>query len=145
MSLAFATLLSILIGEKINRKAGKYLLLPFVMIGVASVVYWIYTEVVRYHGDLRLYGVVQFGAIITAPFILFLFPSRYTHSEYYVACLFLYVFAKFAELLDRQIYAATGYLISGHSIKHLLSAAGIEIVCVMIEQRICFQDKKLSI
>jgi len=136
MSIAFMCLLSIITAEHINKKIGEFILIPLICSGIFAVSYWAYTENVLFQGDLRIYGVGQFGALAIASFIIFLFYSRYSHSEYFIATLLFYVFAKFSELLDKQIFQLTSELISGHTIKHILSAIGIEVIVIMIKRRV---------
>ncbi|MND08411.1 hypothetical protein D3C83_309950 [compost metagenome] len=54
---------------------------------------------------------------------------------YLLYALGLYVVAKFAELWDREIYSLTGNLFSGHTLKHLLAAAGVLVILMMLRKR----------
>jgi hypothetical protein len=98
-------------------KAGRLLLLPMISVGLGSVLYW------RYSGDLRPYCVVQFGSMLAVPVVLAAFPSRYSAARRMWFTVILYVLAKMAELLDRQIasWVATG----GHPVKHLAAAGAL--------------------
>jgi hypothetical protein len=117
MTVVFMSLVAVTIGERISMKAGRRLLLPMILLGFGSVLYW------RSSGDLRLYCMVQFGSILTVPLILALFPPRYSAAGRMWFVVVLYAFAKIAELLDHQIAAvvATG----GHPWKHFAAAAAI--------------------
>ncbi len=46
-----------------------------------------------------------------------------------------YALAKLAEGFDRQIFAASGYLMSGHAIKHLLGAWAVFVAMRMLKLR----------
>ena len=70
MTIVFTSLISIVISEFIDDKKGKLLLLPFLILGIASIVYWVKM------GDLRLYVLVQFYPILAIPVILILFKSK---------------------------------------------------------------------
>ncbi len=66
--------------------------------------------------------------------MLALLRSRYTRGSDYWAVLLWYVAAKVAEIFDREIFDA-GELVSGHSLKHLLAAAGAWWVLRMLRLR----------
>src|SRR5690606_36416572 len=57
MALVAMSVLSAVIAERIGVKAGVKALVPLLLVGVFSVLYWIWTEQ-RGTGDLRLYGLV---------------------------------------------------------------------------------------
>jgi hypothetical protein len=85
-------------------------------------VYWHLTELAG-RGDLRPYVLVQFLPMVLLPLILLRYPSRLNGTGYLWAVLAAYALAKGAEAADESIFAFTGF-ISGHSVKHLLAAAG---------------------
>jgi len=117
MTVVFMSLVAATIGERVSMKAGRLLLLPMILLGLASVLYW------RSSGDLRPYCVVQFGSMLAVPLILALFPPRYTAAGLLWCTIVLYVLAKTAELLDRDIalVMATG----GHPWKHFAAAGAL--------------------
>jgi hypothetical protein len=133
MSVAFMALFAAVIGERINARAGRILLFPLLMVGLASVLYWHETEKAG-AGDLRPYLLVQFYPMLAIPLILLLFPARYTRSSDLWAALGLYVLAKIVELLDGEIYSVLRE-VSGHTIKHLLAAAGAYMIVHMVMRR----------
>jgi hypothetical protein len=104
------------------RGLGRRLLWPLAGLGLVSVLWWGWTEHLG-RGDLRLYGLFQFGPVLPVLALIVWRPSRYSGAGWYVVGLVLYAAARAAELADRPLYAATG-LVSGHTLKHLL-AAGI--------------------
>jgi hypothetical protein len=71
MTVVFMSLLETTIGERISADAGRLLLIPLLALGVASVVYW------RFSNDLRLYGLVQYCPLVALPLMMILFPPRY--------------------------------------------------------------------
>ena len=85
-------------------------------LGVLSVLRWART------GDLRLYGLVQYGTMLVMALQL---PHQQSGEmrRRYGGMLAWYVLAKVAEALDRPIYRLTRKLVSGHTLKHLLAAA----------------------
>jgi hypothetical protein len=119
MTLVFMGLFASAIAERIHSQWGLWLLTPFVILGILSVTTW------QLSGDLRFYAVVQFYPAIALPLILWLFPSSYTHGGLLWRLAVLYLVAKFAEGFDRSIFATTGYVISGHTLKHFISAVAV--------------------
>jgi hypothetical protein len=131
MALAFMGIFSAMIAERIRRSLGTALLLPLLIAGVASVLWWIWTEH-QGQGDLRWYLIVQFYPMITMFLMLLLLPTPYTHGNYYWGLVLFYALAKATELLDHQIFDVTRGAISGHSLKHLFAAAGVGCLLRML-------------
>jgi hypothetical protein len=132
MTLAFMALLASVIGERVSRRAGARLLWPLLGAGVLSAVYWSVTEQ-RGTGDLRPYGLVQFGSMVLLPLILCLFPARYTGAVYFWLAFGSYGLAKIFESLDHGLLHLTQ--VSGHTWKHLASAASAYWILRMLERR----------
>jgi hypothetical protein len=133
MAIGFMGLLTALICERIDRRAGLWLLVPLVLLGLGSVLYWYFTEGAGV-GDLRPYYLVQFYPLVAIPLILALFPSAYTGTAAYVVALGGYLIAKVVEVEDGPMLQLGG-LVSGHTLKHLLAAAGIGALVWMLEHR----------
>ena len=133
MAVGFMGLLAALVAERIDPRAGLLLLGPLVLAGLASVLYWHFTEQAG-EGDLRPYLLVQFYPLLAIPLLLVLFPSTYTLTPAYVVALAAYVAAKAVEKADEEIFRATG-VVSGHTLKHLLAAAGIASLAWMLHRR----------
>lgn len=123
MTFAFMALFSIIIGEFISSRVGKLALWPLIVFGVFSVFYWHITES-NGEGDLRLYLLVQFLPLLLIPLILLLFTPSFTHTSGYWLLLCAYVFAKVFEYFDEAVLNSL-FVLSGHSIKHLIAALGI--------------------
>ena len=123
-------------------KAGLMSLLLFLIMGIASVIYWEFTEI-HGRGDLRPYIMVQYYPMLAIPAILFLFPARYSGSKELIGVFIFYGLAKSFELLDAEIFSI-GHIVSGHSLKHLASAAAAFWVIRMIRLRspISAEEKK---
>lgn len=123
MTISFMAFFCFIIALHINQRKARQFLLPLLILGIFSVIYWHYTESLG-RGDLRLYGLVQFLPLILIPMTLFLLPSNKYQSKYIWGVIGFYVAAKITEHLDVQIYTLLS--ISGHSIKHVLAAgAGV--------------------
>lgn len=135
MAVAFMALFSIIICEFISLRVGKALLFPLVLAGMASVLYWHYTEI-KGQGDLRFYAIVQFLPVLVIPLILIGFKARFTNVGAYWGLILAYIAAKLFEHFDSQIFNLLGY-ISGHSIKHIVAALGLYILLASYRSRDC--------
>ena len=116
MALAFMAILAGAVEERVNAKVGAMLLWPLLAIGVLSLLLW------RWNDDLRLYGWVQFFPCLALPLMFLLLPPKYTSTSYWIVAAALYALAKVLEYFDGAIYT-TGYVVSGHTLKHLAAAA----------------------
>jgi len=122
MTLAFMAFFSLIIGGYINQRTGKHLLLPLVVCGLMSVIYWYLTEQAG-QGDLRSYALVQFLPFILIPLTIFLFKSDQLQSFDILLILLFYVLSKFFETFDHQVFSYLK-IISGHTIKHIVASLG---------------------
>lgn len=120
MTVAFMSLFSALIADRISWFLGRALLWPLVVAGIASIAWWIRGEAAG-HGDLRAYGLVQFLPVLLTPLILLMWREGSVATRLLWFGFGAYAAAKLAEHFDVAIYAMTGF--SGHSLKHLLAAA----------------------
>ena len=122
MTIAFMSLVAIIVGEHISETLGRKLLWPLLAIGAASVFYWDYSES-QNAGDLRLYGLVQFLPMLLIPAILIMYQSVFDQTRFIWIVFLLYALAKVFEQLDEVLYVMGG-IISGHSVKHVCAALG---------------------
>jgi len=129
MTVGFMSLFAALLGEYLHQRVGKLLLWPLVLIGLASVVYWHWAD------DLRMYAWVQFFPLLVIPLLMLMYKSTYTHSWLILWALGWYVLAKVAEFYDILILDATAGVVSGHTLKHLLAAAGAYCLYLMLSRR----------
>ena len=120
MTIGFAGLFSIIVGEFVSVRAGRRLLLPLLVVGLASVEYWAWTET-RGAGDLRPYAIVQFLPMLLIPVILLSYRPVTGTARYFWWMFVFYFAAKLFEQFDAAIFAV-GHLISGHSLKHIAAA-----------------------
>src|SRR5271155_1101190 len=121
MTLAFAAILSLVVAERVNARAGAVLLWPALAIGLFSLLLW------RWTGDLRLYFWVQFFPGLAVLLLFVLYPPKYTGTYYWITAAALYALAKVFEFSDGAIYSA-GYFLSGHTLKHLAAAAACFVI-----------------
>jgi hypothetical protein len=135
MAVAFMALFAALLGERLGPRVGRHSLLPLVLLGLASVLYWHWTEQAG-RGDLRPYYLVQFYPLLAIPLLLLLFPPRSTGSGWLFAALGWYVLAKLLEHpFDADVYNHLGHVVSGHTLKHLAAAAGAWALLRMLQTR----------
>ena len=133
MSIAFASLLAAVIGERVSARAGRLLLLPLTIAAAGSVVFWYWSELAG-RGDLRPYACVQFGSLVVLVAILFLYPDPRSETRWLVGGLSGYAIAKVFESADLGIYSLT-HGVSGHTLKHLAAAAAVGCVIAMFRAR----------
>lgn len=134
MTVAFMGLFYAILEDRIDgvSRQIRWLLPVMVGLGVASVLYWDWTES-QGRGDLRFYILVQFFPMIALPVICVLFPkARYTGGGYIIWIIVWYGLAKILEYFDAQIFDMLGRVISGHSLKHLASAVAAFMVWRMM-------------
>ena len=129
MTITFMSFFSIVISRYVNYKAGMFLLLPLLILGVISVLTWYYGEL-HGAGDLRLYALVQFYPMIIIPLIIFIYPTPRQIKIELLGLILVYVVAKVFEHYDDYVYSV-GQIISGHSLKHLFAAVSIFIMLQM--------------
>ena len=116
MTLIFAALFALAIGERVSKAASAVLLWPALAVGVSSVLLWRWTD------DLRLYFWVQFLPALAVVSLFSLYPAKHTGTWYWIVAMVLYALALLFEFTDEMIYSAGG-LVSGHTLKHLAAAA----------------------
>jgi hypothetical protein len=133
MTIAFMSLVAAQVVDRISVRAGLALLVPMLLVGAASVVYWRATERAGV-GNVLPYGMLQGYSAVILLLIALVRPSRYTrgHDIYWVFT--AYAISKLLELLDRQ-FLALGNLVSGHTLKHLAAAVAGLVVCRMLMLR----------
>jgi hypothetical protein len=133
MTITFMSFFAIIIGNYINERWNFILLLPMLIIGVASVLTWYYGEL-NGQGDLRLYILVQFFPMLAIPLIVFMYPTPRIMRIEIIATIILYAIAKFFENKDAAIFNA-GQILSGHTIKHLFAAAAVFYILQVVKRK----------
>lgn len=123
LTVAFTGFMATLLGERLGARVGAVVLGPLVAAGVASVLYWSWTES-NGSGDLRPYAFVQFFPLLALPYLALAFPARFLPTRDLFISMGWYALAKLLELLDRPVFTFDGGAISGHTLKHLAAAMG---------------------
>jgi len=129
MSIAFMAALAYVIEERIDERIGQMLLWPLILLGIVSLLIWLKTD------DLRLYAWVQFFPCVVLPLMFWLLAPKFTGTIYWFAAAGLYVLAKVLEFADAAIYSATGQMMSGHALKHVVAAGACYAVYLAFTKR----------
>ncbi|XP_059435082.1 uncharacterized protein LOC132168032 [Corylus avellana] len=129
MTIAFTSIISIFIIERIDERKGTISIIPLLTAGIISIFYW------RFFDDLRPYALVQFVPCIAIPVMAILLPPMYTHSTYWLWAAGFYLLAKVEEAADKVIYEWTHHIVSGHTLKHLCAAMVPVFLTLMLAKR----------
>ncbi|KAK9929255.1 hypothetical protein M0R45_026359 [Rubus argutus] len=129
MTIAFTSIIAIFIIERIDERKGTISIIPLLLAGVISILYW------RFFDDLRPYALVQFLPCIAIPLMAILLPPMYTHSTYWLWAAGFYLLAKVEEAGDKVIYKWTYHIVSGHTLKHLCAAMVPVFLTLMLAKR----------
>ncbi|CAA3028368.1 Ceramidase domain-containing [Olea europaea subsp. europaea] len=129
MTIAFTSIIAIFIIERVDEHRGTLSIIPLLLAGVVSILYW------RFFDDLRPYAVVQFVPCIAIPIMAILLPPMYTHSTYWLWAAGFYLLAKIEEAADKPIYSLTHHIVSGHTLKHLCAAMVPVFLTLMLAKR----------
>jgi hypothetical protein len=128
MTIGFMAILAGALGERFGDVAGRRALWPLLALGGASLLWW------RWTGDLRPYVWVQFYPYVVVPILYWWFPVT-TGTAILITAAALYGLSKAFEYIDAAIYAASGEIVSGHTLKHLAAAAACYALFRYIAQR----------
>lgn|ERR1700722_3756974 len=133
MTLGFMSLLAATLNERVSVKVGTRLLVPLLIFGIASVLYWNVT-LAQGAGDLRPYVLAQFGSLLILLLLVALFTPRYTRGADLIVSLLIYALAKGFEAADRPIFNL-GSIVSGHTLKHITAAVSAYWILRMLKLR----------
>ena len=129
MTIGFMSLFIAILSEYVNPNIGKFVLIPAILVGFSSVIYWHLID------DLRFYFWIQLIPLLTIPIVMILFKSKFTHQRYLIYALIFYLLAKITETYDKEIFSFIYQQISGHSLKHILASLGPLYIFFMIKKR----------
>ena len=119
MAVAFAGLLGLAAAGRISARAGIALALAVLLLAPLTV--WVCAR----SGNVLPWALLQGGgmALLGVSAVL---PARPgTLAVRWGVLILLYALAKALELADHSVYALSAHLVSGHSLKHLLSALAV--------------------
>ena len=132
MTVAFMAFFAAVIADRIDRRAGLLLVPVLLAAGVASALYWYFSELAG-QGDLRPYAVVQFFPMLAIPLMVWLFqPGHYTRGRDIAWIIALYALAKVLEVFDAEVFELVGQTVSGHTLKHLAAAGASYVLYRMV-------------
>ena len=133
MTIAFMALVCSQIVDRINIRAGLVCLIPMVILGIASVIYWRITERAGM-GNVVPYGILQGYSVVILLVLAMLKPSRYTLGNWLYWVFAWYVLSKVLETFDVEVHELT-HAVSGHTLKHIAAAIAGVAVCRMLMRR----------
>jgi len=126
MAVAFAGLIGIAVCERVSQRAGWPAAWFVLTTGLLA------AEVVQETGNVLPWALVQFGGMALVLTLALATPMRGAVGLKLGWVIFFYAVAKAFELADHQVYEASGQMISGHSLKHLVAAlAGLPVLAAL--------------
>jgi hypothetical protein len=133
MTCSFISMVVAIFMERIDGKIGLYALIPALLLGIASVVYW-YCSEMQGHGNYKYYLFIQFFSPVASALMIGLFPPKYSGMRYLVLAFGLFVLAKLFESFDRQVYLRVDF-VDGHALKHLTAGIACYWILRMLQVR----------
>lgn len=134
IGLAFTTVLAWLLSERAApTPCARRLLMLWLCVGPASVIYWYWSEV-QGTGDLRLYLLLHLATLLLIPAVLCT-PTRWTHRHHYFAAYVAFVLGMTGDAFDREVLALLGGTVSGHTLKHVFMGLAAALLAHMILYR----------
>jgi len=123
MTFGFMGLISSIFVDVFKTKHEKFLLVSLLLLGIYSVMHWVWFE------DLRIYAWLQGTTILVMFYMAIMYKDSHLSMKHLVGAVTLYIIAKICESNDAFIYESIHY--SGHSIKHLVAAFAVFILIKM--------------
>ncbi|CAN5190618.1 hypothetical protein BH11PSE11_BH11PSE11_25160 [soil metagenome] len=114
MVITFSGVLGMIAAQRISPRAGWWLGFATLLLGPCSVLHWVWS------GTIGPYAILQFGGMGLVIWMLFLRGEG--GGPRWAALIAAYALAKVLESMDAEVFALTGQLVSGHSLKHLVAA-----------------------
>ncbi len=143
MTVAFRSLVSATIAERIDLTIGLRLLLPFLCLGGQSNLQQQFREQ-RSAGGLRFSAAAEVYPI-TVLLLLLCLPPRSTRSGDLVCVGVFYLLGKVFEVFTRSSYSLDRERISGHSLRHLTAAvSGYSLLPILQKRESVMAEGQLS-
>ncbi len=128
MSVAFSSLISMIIADRLSSKSGAWVLAILIPYGLFTVLGYGYHFI-----SIRPYIFLQFGSILFVGLIIaFLKEEKISNSALW-ACLGFYTIAKIFEFLDSFVFDLTS-IISGHSLKHFFAFLAVHKIIMTLRE-----------
>lgn len=134
MTIVMAALLALVLADRLDMRYARAALPPLLTLGVGSVAWWGLTEGMG-RGDLLLYGIVRVGTMIALVVLLILRRGRTRGGGWLWASVATAIAMMLAESYDRPIFEATGHVVSGHNLKHVLAGGVIAFMFAWLLNR----------
>ncbi len=130
LSLCFASMIMLLLSDRLNEIGDKILLPLFIILILGSPLLALGT----YYGyqDVRPYVILQLSSILVVIYLFLVTKKNKLSQRSLFFLLLFYVLAKAFEVLDHSIFDMTGFL-SGHNLKHF--SAGLAIALFSLDFR----------
>lgn len=125
MMMAFSGALGAIATERLGREPGLHWMLSWLYLGSLAIALWLIGD------DLRLWVIVQMGGVILIGLWMINPPvNGRAHRLPWQWLIVAYVLAKGFEINDAALWRMTEGAVSGHTLKHLVAAAGLVPVLV---------------
>lgn len=92
--------------------------------------------------DLRLYLLIQLAAMILIPLLQWAYRAPRAERRAFGLAVGGYVLAKLSEVADRAIFDLGGGLVSGHTLKHLLSTLACAAIVWSLHHRWVREERR---
>jgi hypothetical protein len=122
-------MVALVLADRVDPAFARVAWWPFALLGIAALAWWAWSD------DLLFYLVMRVGAGLLIICLCLLRAGRHSHIGWLVAALGLDIMMTASERLDREIFAATHGLLSGHNLKHLLAGALLACLLSWLVQR----------
>lgn len=119
MTLAFMSILAMIISDRTSKKVGLYSLVFLIPFGLLSVIGFQFGWL-----TLKPYIAVQYGSILFIVLAISIWTENKISNTAIWSSIGLYAVAKAFEISDAFVFNITG-LISGHTLKHFFSSLAI--------------------
>ncbi|MSO53961.1 MAG: alkaline phytoceramidase [Rhodospirillales bacterium] len=133
MGIPTMALVSIIMIERVGRRAGIVILPVLLALSVAGALHWEFSEAAE-ASDLRVYAFTQGAPVLAALLIVMLFPGRHRDTNFFAITIGCYGASRLFEIFDHEVFAALSQTISGHSLKHLTLAVAAYTVLRMLRE-----------
>lgn len=129
MTCSFVALVAATWMERAGLRSGLLALAPALLLGMSTVLWWVWS------GDYRYYLFLQYFSPVVLVLLIALFPPRYTGLRFLVIAFGCYLVAKFFEEFDLAIYRHLAGAVSGHTLKHLTAGIACLWILAMLGRR----------
>ena len=126
MGFAFAGLLGLAAAGRVSERVGAAMGLAVLLLAPVCVHLW------AANGNLLAWVVLQFGGMALVLALACVRPRIGAIDIRWGWIIAAYTAAKILELGDHEVYAFTGHLVSGHTLKHVVAAlTAWPVICAL--------------